>query len=106
MPLPRPASPAALWKDMRAFLAQRSKHQMIAAFFALAMPLVIIFGFIRDAQTNIGPKPQVIYVESWSADRTDEEIVAAQKVHQAEREAMQAERQRQFQELQRRLGMK
>lgn len=106
MPLPRPASPKTLWLDLRAFFAQRSKHQLIAAAFALTMPLVIIYGFIRDAQTNIGPKPQVIYVESWSENRTDEEIIADQKVHQERREAMQAERQRQFQELQRRLGMK
>ncbi|MFN3943344.1 MAG: hypothetical protein ACK4K7_00275 [Allosphingosinicella sp.] len=105
MPLPRPASPKALWTDLRSFFRQRSKHQLIAAFLALTMPLVIIFGFIRDAQTNIGPRPQVIYVESWPEDRTDEEIVAAQREHQAQREAAQAERQRQYKELQRRLGM-
>jgi hypothetical protein len=105
MSLPRPASPKTLWLDLRASFAQRSKHQMIAAAVALTMPLIIIYGFIRDGQTNIGPKPQLIYVESWSENRTDEEIIADQKIHQERREAMQAERQRQFQELQRRLGM-
>lgn len=105
MAFPRPSSPRTLWKDLRAFLAERSGHQMVAGFFALLMPLVIIIGFVLDAQTNIGPGEQTIYVESWSADRTTEEIVAQQQIDQERREAMQAERQRQFQALQRRFGM-
>lgn len=106
MAFPRPASPRALMRDLRAFLAERSGHQLIAGFFAIAMPIVIIIGFVLDAQTNIGPGEQTIYVESWPLDRSTEEIVAQQEIDQARREAIQAERQRQFQELQRRLGMK
>ena len=105
MPLPRPASPRALISDLRAFLAERSRHQIVAAVLAVLMPVIIVFGFIMDARTNIAPGEQIIYVKSWSANRTDAEIIADQKKHQAEREAAQLERQRQFQKLQNQLGI-
>ena len=99
MPLPRPSSPRALWADMRAFAGQRGPHQLVAAALAIAMPAALIVLFIVDGRTNIAPGPQLIYAESWSATRTDAEIIADQKKHQAEREAKQAERQRQFKKL-------
>jgi hypothetical protein len=105
MPLPRPASPRALWADLRAFAKERSRHQWIAAFFAIAMPIVIVVGFIVDSRTNIDPGEQIIYAESWSANRSDDEIRTAQQVRQKEREAIAAERQRQFKELEKKFGI-
>jgi hypothetical protein len=105
MPLPRPASPRALWADLRNFTRERSPHQWIAAFFALVMPLVIVVGFYFDAQTNIMPGEQIVYVDSWSGNRTDEEILAAQKAREEEQKAIAAERQRQFKELEKKFGM-
>lgn len=105
MPLPRPASPRALWADLRAFTKERSRVQWIAAFFAVLMPVIILVGFYYDSRTNIMPGEQVIYVDSWEANRTDEEIKVAQKERQAEQEAIAAERQRQFKKLEKRLGM-
>ncbi len=105
MPLPRPASPRALWSDMRSFMRQRSRHQMIAAVFAVAMPIIIVIGFYFDAQTNIMPGEQIVYVENWPANRTDAEIQAQQKIDQERREKALAERQRQYKELEKRLGM-
>ena len=99
MPLPRPSSPRALWADLRAFAGHRGPHQLVAAALAIAMPTALIVLFIVDGRTNIAPGPQLIYAESWSANRTDAEIIADQKKHQAEREAKQAERQRQFKKL-------
>ena len=99
MPLPRPSSPRALLADIKAFAAQRSRVQWGAAAVAVIMPLAIIVLFITDANTNTQPGPQLIYVESWSANRTDAEIIADQKKHQAKREAAQKERQRQFKKL-------
>lgn len=105
MPLPRPASPRALWADLRNFTRERSPHQWVAAFFALVMPLVIVVGFYFDAQTNIMPGEQIVYVDSWSGNRTDEEILAAQKAREQEQKAIAAERQRQFKELEKKFGM-
>jgi hypothetical protein len=105
MALPRPASPRALLADLRAFAQQRSRVQWIAALVAVMMPIVIIWTFIKDGNTNIAPGEQLIYVESWSADRSDAQIKIDQARRQKEREAGLAERQRQFKELERRLGM-
>ena len=91
--------------DLKAFARERSRVQWIAATLAVLMPVVIIYGFIRDAKTNIAPGEQIIYAQSWSATRTDAEIKADQAKHQKEQEAQKAERQRQFKELERRLGM-
>jgi len=103
MSLPRPSSPAAAWRDLRAFLASRDRSQIFFAILAIAMPLLIVLGFAIDA--NIKPQPQIIYVESWPANRSEAEILADQKKDQAKREAARRERQRQFQELEKRLGM-
>jgi hypothetical protein len=105
MSLPRPASPRALWSDLRAFARERSRHQMVAAGLAILMPVVIVIGFYFDAQTNILPGEQIIYVENWPANRTDEEIKAQQKIDQENKEKALAERQRQYKELEKRLGM-
>lgn len=105
MPLPRPASPRALWADLRAFAKERSRVQWFAAVFAILIPIAIIVTFYYDARTNIAPGEQLIYVESWSADRTDAEIAVAQKERQERQEAIAAERQRQFKELERQLGI-
>ena len=105
MPLPRPASPRVLIADFRAFAKTRSSHQWIAAFFAIVMPIAIIVAFVIDGRTNIAPGEQIIYAESWSANRTDAEILAAQKQRQAQREALAAERQRQFKELETKFGL-
>ena len=105
MPLPRPASPRALIADLRAFARERSSVQWIAALVAIAMPVIIVFGFIKDAKTNINPKEQIVYVGSWSANRTDAEIKADQARREKQREAAVAERQRQFKQLERRFGM-
>ena len=105
MPLPRPASPRALWADLRAFAAERSRVQWFAAAAAIVMPAIIIMGFVRDAKTNIYPGEQIIYAESWSANRSDAEILAEQNKRQAEQERIDAERQRQFKALEKQLGL-
>jgi len=106
MPLPRPSSPRVLWADLRAFARERPRHQWVAATAAIGMPLIILFGFYTDAQTNIAPGEQVIYADSWSANRSDAEIKASQAERQKQEEARAAARQRQFQELERKFGMK
>jgi hypothetical protein len=99
MPLPRPASPRALWADLRAFASERRPHHWVAAGLAIAMPVAIIFLFVLDGRTNILPGPQLIYVESWPANRSDEEIKAQQKIDQAARDKANKERQEQFKRL-------
>jgi len=105
MALPRPAGPKSLLADLRAFARDRPKHQWVAGGIAILMPVIIVVGFIVDARTNIAPGEQITYVQSWSSNRTDAEIKADQARRQAEREAAVAERQRQFKQLENRIGL-
>jgi hypothetical protein len=103
MPLPRPASPRALWNDLRAFARQRPRHQWLAAVLAVLIPIGIVVAFYFDAQTNIMPVRTIYYVESWPAARTDEEIKAKQKADLEARRAYEEERRREFQRIDDRL---
>jgi hypothetical protein len=81
---------------LRTFTAERRHHQWVAAVLAILMPVAIIILFVVDGRTNIMPGPQLIYVESWPANRSDEEIKAQQKIDQAWREKALKERQEMF----------
>jgi hypothetical protein len=103
--LPPIYSPRTAFRDLGAFLRQRSREQVIGAALSVLVTMIIVIIFFVDSKINTAPPPQIIYVEQYSANRTDAEIIADQKKHQAEREAAQKERQRQFQKLEKRLGL-
>ena len=102
---PRPVGPRAAFADLRAFLRQREREHYIGAALALLVTIIIIIEFLVDSTINTAPPPRIVYANSWEANRTDAEIVADQKKQQAERKAAQEERQRQFQKLEKQLGM-
>jgi hypothetical protein len=102
---PRPVGPRAAFRDLAAFMRQRSREKVIGAVLALLVTLIIVIEFVVDSQMGTAPPPQIVYAQSWSANRTDAEIIADQKKDQAERRAAQAEKQRQFQKLENQLGM-
>ena len=102
---PRPVGPRAAFADLRAFLGQREREHYIGAALALLVTIIIIIEFFVDSKINTAPPPRIVYAKSWDASRTDAEIIADQKKHQAELKAAQEERQRQFQKLEKQLGM-
>jgi hypothetical protein len=102
---PKPVGPRAALADLRAFMRQRSREQFIGAALAILVTLIIVIEFLVDSKINTAPPPTIVYAESWKADRTDAEIVAQQKVDQAKRDARLKEKQRQFQKLEKELGM-
>jgi len=102
---PKPVGPRAAFSDLRAFMRQRSREQVIGATLAVLVTMIIIIEFMVDSKINTAPPPQIVYAESWSANRTDAEIVAEQKKDQAKRDAAAKEKQRQFKELEKQLGM-
>ncbi|HYN45515.1 MAG TPA: hypothetical protein VES64_02370 [Allosphingosinicella sp.] len=99
MPFPRPASPRALWADLRTFWSTRPRHQWVAAFFAVLIPIGIVTAFFFDTRSGIVPREQVMFIDSWPTTRTDAEIKAKQKSDAAAREAARRARQREFQRL-------
>lgn len=102
---PSPVSPRAAIADFRAFLRHREREHWIGAALAVLVTIIIIIEFLVDSKINTAPPPRIVYVEQWKADRTDAEIIAEQKKDQAAKEAARKERQRQFQKLEKQLGM-
>ena len=103
--LPPTYRPGVALRDLMAFLRQRSREQVIGATLAVLVTVIIVIIFLVDSQINTAPPPQVVYVELYDSNRTDADIKADQKKDQAAREAAAKERQRQFKELEKKLGM-
>ena len=103
---PHPVGPRAALSDLAAFMRQRSREQVIGAALAFLVTTIIVIEFLVDSKMGTAPPPQVVEVELYAPYRTDAQIVADQKKDQATRHAYKAEKQRQFQELEKKLGMK
>ncbi|MGN6155790.1 MAG: hypothetical protein ACTHN4_08650 [Sphingomicrobium sp.] len=103
---PRPVGPRAALSDLAAFMRQRSREQVIGAALALLVTMIIVIEFLVDSKIGTAPPPQVVEVELYAPNRTDADIIADQKKDQAKQHAYKAEKQRQFQELEKKLGMK
>ena len=84
-------------RDLRLFLHSRQKHELVFAFLAIFATVAIISGFLIDSSDLKVPyKRDIQYVQSWPLNRTDAEIIAAQKADQKTRAAEEAkEKQRQ-----------
>jgi hypothetical protein len=102
---PQPSSPRAALRDLAAFMRQRSREQVIGACLALLVTAIIVIEFLVDAKMGTAPPPQVVEVELYSPTRTDADIAADQKKDQAAKEAAAKEKQRQFQKLEKQLGI-
>ena len=102
---PRPVGPRAAFADLRSFLRHREREHWIGAALAVLVTMIIIIEFLVDSKINTTTPPPIVYAQDWRADRTDAQIIADQKKDQAERQAAQKERQRQFQKLEKQLGM-
>jgi ABC-type Na+ efflux pump permease subunit len=103
--LPPVSRPSVALRDLLAFLRQRSREQVIGAILAVLVTIIIVIIFLVDSQINTAPPQTAVYVELYDSNRTDAEIVADQKKDQAAKEAAAKEKQRQFQELEKKLGM-
>jgi hypothetical protein len=86
-------------------MRQRSREQVIGAALAFLVTTIIVIEFLVDAKIGTAPPPEVTYVELYTHNRTDADIVAEQKKDMANKLAAQKERQRQFQKLEKQLGM-
>lgn len=78
-------SPRRAYRDLRAFLAGRRRHELFFALPALVLTLLVIFAFYKDAHLERPYKRNIIYAESWPITRTDAEIHAQQLIDQAKK---------------------
>lgn len=97
--LPPAVGPRAALSDLKAFLKQRSREQVIGACLAVLVTIIIVIIFIVDSKINTAAPPQVVWVESYGPERTDADIRADQKKASEERRKAEEEKRRQFQEL-------
>jgi hypothetical protein len=102
---PRPVGPRAAIADLFAVFRHSTREQRIAGGLALLITGIIVFEFFIDSRINTAPPPTIIYVDQWSSKRTDAEIMAQQKKDQAARDAARKARQREFQKLEKQLGI-
>jgi hypothetical protein len=102
---PRPVGPTAAFRDLAAFMRQRSREQVIGAMLAVLSTMIIIIVFLVDPKVNTQPGEQIVYVQNWPANRTDAQIAADQKKDQAALAAAKKEKQRQFKQLANQFGI-
>jgi len=96
MTLLRSVAPLGAFQDLRLFLAQRRKHDLVFLALSFAITYLIIFYMIHDSKIVRDNRPVIIYVQQWPANRTDAEIIAQQKidgVEQTKREEAEKKRQ-------------
>ena len=104
--LPPMVNPRAAMSDFAAAIGGDSKRdRLIGLTCAVLVTAIILIIFFVDAKINTAPPPRVTYVQTYAPGRTDAEIIADQKKDSAERAAFRKEKQRQFQELQKRFNI-
>ncbi|MEN2790066.1 hypothetical protein ABC974_10550 [Sphingomonas oligophenolica] len=67
-------------RDLRLFLSQRRKHELVFLALSVAITWTIMFYMIHDTKIVKDRRPVIIYVQQWPANRTDAEIIAQQKL--------------------------
>ena len=102
---PKPSSPLAAFRDLAAFMRQRSREQVIGGALAVLVTTIIVILFLVDPKINTAPPPQVVEVELYPANRTDAQIAADQKKDMAEQQAAKKEQQRQYKQLAKQFGI-
>jgi hypothetical protein len=77
--------------DLRRYLAARQRHEVIFLFVSLAAVVLILSVFVAGSQVEKPYKPpDIIYVQSWRADRSDADIIAQQKIDAAKKKIQDA----------------
>lgn len=92
------SGPRALWADLKLFWSTRTRVQWFAATLAVLIPIGLGIAFWLDGRTNIAPGPQLTYVQSWPASRTEAETRANIERAAAERARREAARRADFQQ--------
>lgn len=86
MPILARFSPIRAYRDLRLFLSQRQPYELGFLVLAMAITGFVIWALLKDSYVKPAYKPEIIYVEQWTLNRTDQEIRAAQIVDQAKKE--------------------
>jgi hypothetical protein len=103
--LPPFVGPRAALADLRAFMRQRSREQINGASLAVLVTMIIVIIFFVDSKINTAPPQQIVWVENYPANRTDADIIADQQKASEQRRKAEEARRKEFQKLQKKLGI-
>ena len=79
-------NPLRAVRDLRRFLASRQRYEIFTLFGAAAVTWTIMWAFLIDSKSIEVPyQRDIIYVESWPADRSTEQIKAQQSIDQVKK---------------------
>jgi hypothetical protein len=74
------------FRDARTFFAARRGYEIRFMLASLAACIGIVAAFVADSNVKAPWKrPEIIWVQSWRADRTDADILAQQKIDEAKK---------------------
>jgi len=101
---PRPASPRSAVSDLREMFSPERPHRWPILALSVTLTGLLLWGFHIDSRKP--PKErEIIYVESWMADRQDSDIIRRQLVDLERYEAALESKQGEFQRLADGLGI-
>ena len=104
--LPPTSSPRAAIRDFLAvFRHADNRDRLLAITLSVLITTIILIVFLIDSKINTAPPPRIVYIQDYKTGRTDAEIIAQQQKEEQQRVAAAKERQRQFQKLEKRLGI-
>lgn len=104
--LPPTSTPRAALRDFLAVVRHAdNRDRILAITLSVLITIIILILFLVDSKINTAPPPRIVYIQDYKTDRTDAEIIAQQQKEQRERVAAAKERQRQFQKLEKQLGI-
>ena len=92
MRLFRNVAPVGALSDLRLFLKTRQRHDWWFLLLALVVTAAILWGFVKDSQFEKPYRREIIYVQSWPLNRSDEDIRAQQAIDLPKEQARKAER--------------
>jgi len=103
--LPPMVGPRAALKDLKAFLGQRSREQVLGTTLAVLVTVIIVIIFFVDSKINTAPEPTIVYIENYGPGRSDAEIIADQKKASEERRKAEEARRAEYQKLEKQFGI-
>ncbi|MBO9575977.1 MAG: hypothetical protein J7494_09595 [Sphingobium sp.] len=75
--LPRPVSPRSALADLKLMFSADRPHRWGLLGVSAAITFVLLWGFMLESRRP-EPERQIIYVQSWMADRKDSDIIRQQ----------------------------
>ncbi len=78
--------PRGAWADLKYFLWSQQPYRWLFLALSIALTALALAGFWADSRFEREYRREIVYVDQWPLSRTDQEIIAKQKVDQVIKE--------------------